>query len=195
MNPTQAPDSTPEELRPTSRKPLTETQFALRVLIWSVVIALLLALAFVAARLKTRPLAAKATMKGLEIAIKGYKTEYLRLPFPGPAQPTADNPPYSTDDADGNALLEVLLDLNPVQNPRHIRFWNPGGGGGRYTPGTGLTDPLNGKAYHLILDYDDDGRIADPEHPGATISADVILYSAGPDGDFTTWGDNVRSWK
>jgi hypothetical protein len=45
------------------------------------------------------------------------------------------------------------------------------------------------------LDYDGDGKIADPVHPGATIAASVIVYSAGPDRDYHTWKDNEKSWE
>src|SRR5688572_17496071 len=50
----------------------------------------------------------KAAMKGLEIAIKGYKTEYGNLPFVG-TNPTQDNQPFDTTDANGKALLDILL--------------------------------------------------------------------------------------
>src|SRR5687768_15407247 len=53
---------------------------------------------------KARTLQAKATMKGLEIAIRGYKTEYLRPPFVTASEPTSDNSPYDTTGAEGRAL-------------------------------------------------------------------------------------------
>src|SRR5688572_724990 len=57
----------------------------------------------------------KAEMKRLEIAIKGYKTEYLRLPF-GTEARVRDNEPFDTTDANGRTLLDILLAKNTAQN-------------------------------------------------------------------------------
>jgi hypothetical protein len=144
-----------------------------------------------------RTLQTKAAMKSVEIAIKGYKTEYLRLPFPGATQPLADNAPYSTTTLDGRDLLEALS-IRTIKNPRGIRFWDAPpakhSSGAGYLAGLGLKDPW-GTEYQIILDYNNDGRISDPESSGGVITADVLIYSAGPDKDISTWKDNVRSWK
>jgi hypothetical protein len=47
----------------------------------------------------------------------------------------------------------------------------------------------------IIFDYNGDGAIADPEHPGVKLSESILIYSAGRDLDFSTWKDNVTSWK
>src|SRR3954452_14784167 len=62
---------------------------------------------------KAKDLQAKAAMKGLEIAIKGYKTEYLRLP--STENMTEDNEAYDTSDETGKALLNVLLATDPTR--------------------------------------------------------------------------------
>jgi hypothetical protein len=147
---------------------------------------------------KPQILQTKAVMKSLEIGVKGYMTEYLRLPYPGATSPLADNAPYSTTGSDGKDLLDVLLGSHAANNPRSIRFWDapppkPSRAGG-FMPGTGLTDPW-GNEYRIVLDYDGDGLIADPAGSGGTITASVLIYSAGPDKDFTTLADNVWSWK
>src|SRR6476659_1450222 len=47
---------------------------------------------------KAKGVQAKAAMAGLEIAIKGYKTEYKRLPYAGVAAPSQENQPWDTTD-------------------------------------------------------------------------------------------------
>jgi hypothetical protein len=69
------------------------------------------------------------------------------------------------------------------------------GGYDGYTPGVGLISPWGKVSYKIILDYDKDDHITDPEGILGPVKADVLLYSAGPDGDFATWKDNVCSWK
>jgi hypothetical protein len=44
------------------------------------------------------------------------------------------------------------------------------------------------------MDTHGDGKLADPERPGATLPLSVIAWSSGEDGDFATWTDNVKSW-
>jgi hypothetical protein len=128
-------------------------------------------------------------------------TEYLRLPFVTPSEPKSDNsPPYETAVGEGRALLDILLDTPPGStiNPRHIHFWEPPNsktGGAGFTTASGLVDPWGSQPYRIILDYSKDGVIDDPEGILGPIKADVLLYSAGPDGDFATWNDNVCSWK
>src|SRR5688572_7553314 len=76
---------------------------------------------------KARELQAKAVMKGLEIAVKGYKTEYLRLPTAETARQTEDNQAFDTSDEEGRALINVLLATADYRdrNPRQVRFWEP----------------------------------------------------------------------
>ncbi|RBP45832.1 hypothetical protein DES53_102214 [Roseimicrobium gellanilyticum] len=83
------------------------------------------------------------------------------------------------------------------KNPRGTGFYEPPPAkkkGGGYSPEPGLVDVWGTKGYVVILDYDGDKEIADPEHPNAKITASALIYSAGPDGDFSTWKDNVKSW-
>lgn len=139
-------------------------------------------------------MAAKACMKGLEIAIKGFQKEYGHLP--GVAVLEVD-PVASHGD-----VLAALLG----GNPRKINFWsppprNPDGSGAAADPNGiwDLRDPW-GHFYRLHLDKDGDGEMPNPAAGSAPdqpkiIQAPVLIYSAGPDGDFTTWKDNVCSWK
>lgn len=147
---------------------------------------------------KARALQAQASMKSLEMAVKGYQTEYNRLPSIQSPPPTADNSPgFDTTGDEGQRLIEILMGTDAQNNPRGIGFYEPpqpNKSGGGYTSAGGLVDIWGAKGYIIIFDYDGDGMIADPELPGATLSERVIIYSAGPDGDFSTWGDNVKSW-
>jgi hypothetical protein len=146
---------------------------------------------------KARTLQTRAVMKGVEIAVKGYKTEYLRLPFITDSTPPSDNNAYDTTGSEGRALIDIILNKDLKKNPRQIRFWEPPPSkttGSGFSATGGLVDSWGRQGYRIILDYDHDGLIDNPEG-GSAIKADVILYSAGPDGDFSTWKDNVRSWK
>jgi type II secretory pathway pseudopilin PulG len=170
-------------------------------LVGLVIIAVLVAIAVPAGQKvleKARILQAKAQMKGFEIAVKGYQTEYNRLPSSQSPPPTTDNSPgYETTDAEGKSMIEILTGTDTKNNPRGIAFYEPPPTrtkGGGYTASGGLVDIWGARGYIIIFDYDGDGNISDPEHPGATISEPVIIYSAGPDGDFNTWKDNVTSW-
>jgi prepilin-type N-terminal cleavage/methylation domain-containing protein len=159
---------------------------------------------------KARELQAKAVMKSLEIAIKGYKTEYLRMPTAETTAPTEDNEAYDTSDEAGQGLLRVLLsDPSALErNPRQIRFWEAPPAkaeGAGYSPENGLRDPWGKNGYYVVLDYSGDGRIANPyggEGEPDEITSDVIVYSAGantvPEEGGSAGGkkiDDVKSWQ
>ena len=156
---------------------------------------------------KARNLQAASVMKGLEIAIKSYKTEYLRMPS---AQGTInqDNDGYNTADEEGRALLDVLTSADSSRNPRQIRFWDPPptkSGGAGYSPEMGLRDPWGKNGYMVVIDYNGDGQVANPYGNGSeseptNISTDVIVYCAGANGIFEQSGaskkvDDVKSWQ
>ncbi len=152
---------------------------------------------------RTKHASAPAEMKGIEIAVKSYRTEYLALPSTE-EDIAAHDKEFDTATPQGLALLEVMLDQNPDRNPRHIRFWEPPevrANGSGYSSGHSLKDPWGLRGYRIILDYDGDGIITNPSPKAAKsgepaeIPSDVILYTAGADGDFDTWDDNVCSWK
>jgi type II secretory pathway pseudopilin PulG len=147
---------------------------------------------------KAKELQAKATMKGLQIAIEGYKTEYNHLPLAPDPAPAQDGDHYDTSEERGRMLLDVLLGEDKTQNSRQVRFWEPPpsrSSNAGYTNAGGLIDPWGRNGYRIFLDDNGDGHIADPENDLGKISGIVLMYSAGPDGDFKTWEDNVCSWK
>ena len=140
----------------------------------------------------------RVTMKGLEIAIKGYQTEYNRLPLKGNSSPAAGDQNSDTTDPDGRALLDTLLGKDTVTNPRSIYFIDlppARASGAGYSASSGLRDPWGKNGYRILLDANGDNRITDPEGLAGDLTATILIYSAGPDGDFTTWADNVCNWK
>lgn len=159
---------------------------------------------------KARNLQASAVMKGLEIAIKSYKTEYLRMPSADTATQNQDNDAYDTSSVEGMNLLNVLLATEVTRNPRQIRFWDPPPaktGGAGYSTDTGLKDPWGKQGYMIVLDYSADGKISNPYAGGSgtepsELTADVILYCAGANNLFDEGGaggggkvDDVKSWQ
>ena len=140
---------------------------------------------------KARAVQAKADLSNLVTANKGYNIEYNHFPVAdGESVPLR---------AEGD-WLEALLGNQLKLNPRKIRFLEvqpaKGGAGGLAPAGSGhvVLDPW-GHPYVMLMDTSGDGMISDPEKPGSTLPLSVIGWSAGPDGNYTTWTDNVVSWR
>jgi prepilin-type N-terminal cleavage/methylation domain-containing protein len=152
---------------------------------------------------KAKVLQAKTAMKGLEIAINGYRTEYNRMPLAAGAEGTTQT--FVTD-SDGLALLNTLMAQDTTNNPRQIKFYEPtsakNGANGYVADGEGggggLFDPWS-RPYTIVIDYSGTGLIPNPfsgeEHPGepTNISSSVIIYSDGPD-EIPGNKDDVKSW-
>jgi len=51
-----------------------------------------------------------------------------------------------------------------------------------------------GNLYRIRTDLDGDGRVPDPSGSGE-IEETLLVWSAGPDGDFDTWEDNIKTWE
>lgn len=51
-----------------------------------------------------------------------------------------------------------------------------------------------GNFYRVRFDSNLDNKLEDPEVPGTWVSDSIAVWSAGPDGDFETWKDNVKTW-
>ena len=152
---------------------------------------------------KARELQAKAAMKGLEIAIKGYQTEYNRYPM---AQGADNGTEYLTNDATGKDLLDTLMakDSQVANNPRKIKFYDPPTAKSKtngYDSTDGyLFDPW-GEGYTIKIDYEATGALEDPFDPAQTISNGIIIYSSGADkklelGTGTSGkSDDLKSWQ
>ncbi len=132
-----------------------------------------------------------------------YRLEYNRWPdvdevaegYPGTSKAWVDimNPEITTGTA-------AKRDPN---NFRQLRFLEMGKGM-KIESGThegGFGDPFPHKdgrmPFLYALDDDGDGHVKhpDPDKGGELIRADVVAWSAGPDGNFSTWSDNVGSWE
>lgn len=133
-----------------------------------------------------------------------YRMEYNRWPavedvadgHPGTSKAWVDimNPAITTG-------TETKRDPN---NFRQLRFLEMGKGmkidSGDYEGGFGDPWPhaKTGRLPYLYaVDDDGDGHVPnpDPEKSGEFIRGNVIAWSAGPDGDYSTWSDNVGSWE
>lgn len=143
---------------------------------------------------KGRELQAKAAIKGLEVAVKGFQTEYNRFPNIGSA---SDDTPIDTA-ADAllvDALIAKETDGTKL-NPREIRFYEPPNQKGNtgYNPTSRLlTDPFGkGLGYQIQMDYDGDGQIPNPYDAANDLTTSVIVYCAGVNGIWNK-GSNVKS--
>ena len=63
-----------------------------------------------------------------------------------------------------------------------------------------------GSRYFVVVDVDDDGKLANPEaavwlekrgdkDAPAVLPVSIVVFSAGPDRDPETWTDNIASWR
>ena len=123
-----------------------------------------------------------------------YRMEYNRWPSwvtGGEANP------YATDKIWVDTMNPPVGSPRTLDNFNQIRFFEAGGGVlGTVDPYVGaFVDPW-GKPYQYRLDTDGNGEIGNPDpSAGTLLQAQVIAWSAGPDGDYDTWEDNVGNWE
>jgi len=147
---------------------------------------------------------AKAQMKGLELAVNGYRTEYGHWPGNGG---TKNETPVVLDAS--NQILPMLIVREGAQkgpahpgNLRMIRFFDSVPArdnmkGGLTTEGA-LLDPW-GNPFVVVVDYNDDDKVAIPEDvrgidDPSSLATGVIAYSKGPP-PHDPVRDYVRSWR
>jgi type II secretory pathway pseudopilin PulG len=134
-------------------------------------------------------------IKSLEMAIKSYQLEYHKLPNLG----TTDETKYIES---AGVLIETLTGKGDSQNPREIAFYEPMRRSTQTKTGNDTAAPSNetdirdlkGNHYRLHFDWDGDRRISNPNPSGTEVTGSVLVYSAGRDGDYTTWEDNFTTW-
>lgn len=144
---------------------------------------------------KAGTLQSKVMMQSIKMAVKAYQTEYNRLPLSDLG--VTDETQFMES---GREIVNVLTATDSTRNPRGIVFYETpsrSGKGGGVIAADGSFEVRDqfGNRFRLHFDWNGDRVIPDPEHPGATISEPVIIYSAGPDLDYHTWKDNITSWK
>jgi prepilin-type N-terminal cleavage/methylation domain-containing protein len=154
---------------------------------------------------KARELQAKAAMKSLEMAVKGYQTEYNRLPSLDSPPPVEDNNEgYDTSAEDGRGIIDILMASDSTKNPRGISFYEPpvAKGNSGYTQSGGLKDIWGTQGYMMIFDYNGDKKITDPygDTDDGDVPGSVLIYCAGANKNFDMSGgsgknDDLKSWE
>lgn len=126
-----------------------------------------------------------------------YRMEYNRWPSWVTAAPDGG---YETDKAWVDVMRPPVGSPRTLDNFNQIVFFEAGGGvlAAEGVHAGAFVDPW-GNPFRFQVDTDGDGQIANPD-PNATkpISAQVIAWSAGPDGKSDSaelWQDNVKSWE
>jgi prepilin-type N-terminal cleavage/methylation domain-containing protein len=141
------------------------------------IIAILVGLLFPAIRTaisKAERAKAQTTVVGLASSFRAFYTEYGRWPSGG-SQTGSSVTTNLFSSANGNVRNITFFDFN-----------------GRDLSGAELKDPW-GQTYQVAFDTDYNDSIPNP-FGGAAISAGVIVWSGGADGNLATAGDNVTSW-
>jgi hypothetical protein len=135
-------------------------------------------------------------------AISQFEADYGQLPLP---KNRIKSPDWDTDTSIAEGFISVLKGCDTGQNTKgtdyvgefkdakHVGNALIDGLLHDEDDGIALYDPW-GHYYHIRLDGDGDGSVADPEKPGERLKQRVIIWSAGKDGDPDTWNDNVISW-
>ena len=119
-----------------------------------------------------------------------YQTEYNR--WPGFSATT--NMLY-TDKEWVDTMSPSPGGAPPQYNPKRIILFEPGAGA-LAADGANVgafVDPW-GNPFQYVPDLDGDSTLADPA-TGQEIRARAIAWSAGEDGAYDSWEDNVKSWE
>lgn len=151
-------------------------------------------------RSHTREGATERIMEDLENAVKGFESEYSKLPDPGVAETT-------TESAEGRRLLAVLLgsadDSAVSANPRRIRFLSviekkTRHRGGLVSEGDGNPPALFdawGEPFRICFRNSPSGRLSFTWQGQSVVlhEAALAIVSKGPDKVEGT-ADDLRSW-
>ncbi len=183
-----------------------ESQLKGGLLIWlAIVVSVSVAAAWLISGLfrRTETPIALQTAINLRNAIRAYESEYSKLP--------SFDSQYDTDLTTEVLLMDILLAADHTRkkkgtNPRGIQFFYAQeakrSDDGTYRKGIqGLSlgrgelwDPW-GNYYRVRLDTNHDEEVSDPSGRNEILKETILAWSAGPDGDYATWEDNVWSWQ
>lgn len=181
---------------------LRNGRLVLAAIVISVILAAVIVYAFQGALINTASGKADDTAYHLKNAISAYFTEHRKFP--------AFDSTYDTDLDTDFHLMDILVGADYTIKKRHIgprRIASYAGKeaklgeDGRYRSGVSKTpegrselwDPW-GNHYRVRLDTNHDNLMADPSGGDAPIPESILIWSAGPDGDFATWRDNQKTW-
>jgi type II secretory pathway pseudopilin PulG len=140
---------------------------------------------------KAKAVQTRVYAQSLVIGIKGYNIEYNRMPV---------SKGESSAVLSEGKWIAALLGTDEELNPRKVAFLEasakPSKTGGLVSSnGAKAWVDSWGHPFRVLMDTSGDDHVPDPEHLGSTLTASVAVWSAGPDGDYDTWADNIRSWK
>lgn len=153
---------------------------------------------------KASSAAAQAAGQSVVNAVGNFDADYGRLPLPPGVRSGVD---FDSETTGAAGLISVLKGVDLTQNPKETDYL------GEFKEaktlhGERIVDGIYreredvialfdrwGLPYRIRVDGDKDGRVNDPAIPGAVLHKRILVWSAGRDGDFTTWDDNVASWQ
>ncbi len=121
----------------------------------------------------------------------GYQAEYSRWP----ADAGNDGKLVRTTDA----FVAVLTGTDAQANPHAVSFmgaFRPASSASAGLAADGSLVDAWGEPFYVAFDVDGDGSVPNPD-PASTLNPlghPIIVFSAGPDKDPTTWADNVDTW-
>lgn len=131
-----------------------------------------------------------STMAELSAATANYQVEYRKFPVETSGEDV-------TLESRGRFLAALSGDPSEAGseglNPRQVTFYVPLSSRSHSPEDHGQWDPW-GNLYLIRIDADYDNQVIDPS-TGTPVTRSVIIWSAGPDGDFDTWEDNLKSWE
>jgi len=145
---------------------------------------------------------AEFTVHNLKTAISVYFTEYRQYPV--------ENKDSDTTLDSSHALMDILLGSDKARetdktNPRGIAFFTDRAAkpaeNGKFRSGVTLDSDGSGELwdpwgnyYRVCFDSNFDNQVENPEKVGSFLPECILIWSAGEDGKFETWKDNVRTW-
>lgn len=115
-----------------------------------------------------------------------YWMEYNRWPSPYKSSGTGET------DSDWVEMMAPKPDTRPKDNFKCIILFESGGGA--LNAAGAFVDPW-GHPFRFRLDLDGSKEMDNPSGSNDKLRLQTLAWSAGPDGDYETWEDNVKSWE
>ena len=135
-------------------------------------------------------------------AAEAFFEDHRRYPVPTEAAGAAAKIRLTTSPEDG--LVDIFLGNNPVENPRSIDYLGsihtatltktgtPRNGLSKIGTSHGIYDPW-GQPYIIEIDTSLIPPNPTPQQGMVFPRGAVVVYSAGPDGDYDTLSDNITT--